>query len=246
MRLFTCLTAFALASTLLAPLGCSSASSGSGTPTGADPQADAGSAPANTGPGTQDAGNTSAPLTPTCGAPPAASHCKNEGSWVRGVVYFDPSHFAEGATPILRLSLRHGFVLVKGEEKIGGRLHAYKSIRVKDVSAGQVEFALDMCDLGTAMWTEENGTFHLVASLDENANNDLDDATSNEDAVTRGTPDPGELTKMIDVDVSCNAASPCVGLKLDCTDGAGCTTITPLKTCAKKAPGCGSDDAWCK
>jgi hypothetical protein len=244
MRLLPSPRILALATSLLASLGCSSASSGSGASPAPAPQADAG--PASTGPTANDAGEAGALPTPTCGAPPAASHCKNEGSWVRGVVYFDPSHFAQGATPMLRLSLRHGFVLVKGEEKIGGRLHAYKSIRVKDVSAGQVEFALDMCDLGTAMWSEENGSFHLVASLDENGNNDLDDATSNEDAVTRGTPDPGELTKMIDVDVSCNAPSPCVALQLDCVDGAACTTITPLKTCAKKTPGCASDDAWCK
>ena len=135
--------------------------------------------------------------------------------------------------------------MVKGEETIGGRLHAYASIPVKDPTTGDVPFALDMCDSGTSMWSEENGAFHLVLILDENDDNNLDKATSNDDAIVIGTPTKGELVKMVDVDVSCKAAPACVDVKLDCS-GASCLTFQPMKSCAKKLPGCGSDSSFCK
>lgn len=220
------LVAFAL----LALAGCSSSTGTS--PTDAGPTADA-------------AAESAADAGLVCDPPPKASKCGNEGSWIRGVVRFDPTRYAAGAKPILRLTLRHKFVLVPGEENIGGRLHMFQSIKLTDWSAGVVPFALDMCGMGTAMWSEENGTFNLIASIDENANNNLSLATSNEDAITIATIDPGELTKMVDVVVSCNAGSPCLDLKLDCTDGAKCTTITPMASCTKKTPGCPSDDTFC-
>ncbi|HSO37557.1 MAG TPA: hypothetical protein VLT33_33760, partial [Labilithrix sp.] len=93
--------------------------------------------------------------------------------------------------------------------------------------------------------SEENGAFHLVLILDENGDNDLDNATSNEDAIVIGTPTKGELVKMVDVDVSCKGTSACLDVKVDCT-GASCLTFQPMKTCAKKLPGCGSDSSFCK
>ncbi len=220
------LVAFAL----VALAGCSSATGTS--PTDAGPTADA-------------AADSAADAGLVCDPPPRASKCGNEGSWIRGVVRFDPSHYAAGAKPILRLTLRHKFVLVAGEENIGGRLHMFQSTKLTDWSSGVVPFAIDMCGLGTAMWSEENGTFNLIASIDENANNNLALATTNEDAITIATIDPGELTKMVPVDVSCNAPSACLDIKLDCTDGSKCTTITPMASCTKKTPGCTSDDEFC-
>jgi hypothetical protein len=164
---------------------------------------------------------------------------------VRGIVKFDPSHFKAGSAPVMRVSLRHGFALVKGEETIGGRLHAYDSFPVTDIAKGELSFALDMCQLGTAMWSEENGSFNLVVIFDENGNNNLDNATSNQDAITIGTPDKGELVKLATVDVSCHAASACLAVTADCSDGATCTTIKPITTCTKKSPACKSDDAFC-
>ncbi len=182
----------------------------------------------------------------SCAPPPAASKCKKEGSWVRGVAYFDPAHFGAGAKPILRIALRHEFALVDGEDAIGGRLHTFKSIPIKDPSSGRVPFAFDMCATGTAMWSEENGAFNLILHLDENANNDLAKAMSNEQAITLATPDKGELVKRTSLELSCHAPSPCVDVTLDCSDGASCTKISPIESCQAKTPGCPSDDAFCR
>ena len=115
-----------------------------------------------------------------------------------------------------------------------------------DPSKGEVPFAIDMCDLGTSMWSEENGAFHLVLMLDETGANDLDKATSNEDAIVIGTAGKGELVKMVDVEVSCKGTSACLDVKVDCADGASCLTFQPVKSCAKKLPGCNSASAFCK
>ncbi|CAN5559452.1 hypothetical protein BH09MYX1_BH09MYX1_14340 [soil metagenome] len=224
---------FLAAPLLLALAGCSSSSP-------ATPAPDAG---LGNDAATGDAASDSSALV--CDPPPKASKCGIEGSWIRGVVHFDPTHYAAGAKPILRLTLRHKFVLVDGEENVGGRLHVFSSTKITDWSTGTLPFALDMCSLGTAMWSEENGTFNLIASIDENANNNLALATSNETAVEIAKIDPGELTKMVDVDVSCNAPPSCLDIKLDCSDGTKCTTITPMVSCAKRAPGCTSDDEFC-
>lgn len=221
--------------------GCSSSSSSVADP-GAKPAPDAGD------PGQGDAGATAeedAAPADKCGAAPKKSYCDSESSWVRGIAHFDPSHFKPGSKPVLRVILRHGFVLVKGEETIGGRLHSYTSVPVTDPSKGEIPFAVDMCGLGTAMWSEENGTFHLVLIMDEDGNNDLDDATSNENAVVVGTPGATELAKMVDVDVSCHAPSPCLDVNIDCK-GVACTTITPLESCKKKTPRCESDSVFCR
>ena len=180
-----------------------------------------------------------------CAAVPKPSKCATDGAWIRGIAHFDPKHFT-GASPALRVVLRHSFTLVAGEEAIGGRLHTFASFPVADPSTGEAPFALDMCRLGTGMFSEENGPFHLVLILDENANNDLNAARSNEDAIAMGTPDKGELVKMTTLDVSCHAASACVDVTLDCTDGSACTTFTPMTSCTKKTPGCKSADSFCK
>ena len=156
------------------------------------------------------------------------------------------AHFA-GKTekPVLRLVLRHAFTLMKGEEEIGGRLHAFKSIPVDAPESGEVPFAIDMCELGTAMWSEENGGFHLVMILDEDGNNDIEEATSAAEATAKSVAGPNELVKMVDVDVSCHAATACLDVTIDCT-GEACTKITPMESCAAKTPGCKSDDTFCK
>ena len=209
-----------------------------------------------TGETAADAPDAATPTEPVDAAPQpdaASSACApaptnglcGDSAFVRGVAHFDPSHFKAGATPILRVVLRHSFIEVPGEEKIGGRLHMYTSIPITDVAAGQVPFAIDMCGFGTSMWSEENGTFHLVLIYDENGDNDLDNASSNEDALAIGTPTMGELAGMTDVDVSCNAASACLDITTTCSAGASCLTFEPIKSCAKKTPGCKSDSVFC-
>ncbi len=188
-------------------------------------------------------GAASADAAPTCVAP-KKSGCGLDGSWVTGVAHFDPAKVKNKSSAKLRVALRHGFSLIAGEEKIGGRLHAYGSFKI-DVAKGEVPFSVDMCDLGTAMWSEENGPFHLVLFIDENGNNDLDTATTNEDAIVIGTPDITELQKRIDVTVSCHAGAQCLDVNVDCTGGT-CLKITPITDCKKKTPGCKSADAFCK
>lgn len=240
MSFRTSTAAFTLACALLA---CSSGNEAA-QPGAKDPAASGGTVDPGSG-GASGAEPEDAAAPDACGPAPSKSACKNEASWVRGIAHFDPSKIKAGAKPVLRVVLRHGFTLVKGEEAIGGRLHAWASFPVDDPSKGELPFSIDMCGLGTAMWSEENGTFHLVLILDEDGNNDLDEATSNENAITIGTPGANEQAKMVDVDVSCHAASACLDVTLDCT-GPSCTTITPMTSCKKKTPGCESDSVFCK
>jgi hypothetical protein len=236
------LTSVALVGLALVSAGCSSSSEAAPAPAPADVP-DAAVTAADAGGPAPDAGSPDA-ATSLCAAPPKKSTC-GDSAWVRGVAHFDPSHFAAGAKPILRVALRHEFALIRGEETIGGRLHGYLSVPITDVSKGEIAFAIDMCDFGTSMWSEENGMFHLVLILDENGDNDLDKATSNDTAIVIGTPTPGELTSMTEVDVSCKAPSACVDVKVECT-GTSCLTFTPIKSCSKKLPGCNSDSAFCQ
>jgi hypothetical protein len=185
------------------------------------------------------------PAADKCVAAPKKSRCKNESSWIRGVAHFDPSHFKAGAKPVLRVVLRHSFALMREEATIGGRLHAFTSVPIADPSKGEVPFAIDMCSSGAAMWSEENGGFHVVLILDEDGNNDLDDATDEETAMIAAMPGPKELVKLVDVDVSCKAPSPCLDVKIDCT-GSSCTTIQPMTSCKKKATSCESDSSFCR
>lgn len=226
------LSALPLAMFLLS--GCSSQGSTS-TDTSATNPAD--------GDGGSDAGSVVADAAPACAAP-KKSGCGLEGSWITGVAHFDPAKVKNATTSRLRVALRHGFSLIAGEEKVGGRLHAYSSFKV-DVAKGEVAFSVDMCDLGTAMWSEENGAFHLVLFIDENGNNDLDTASSNEDAIVIATPDSTEIQAMVDVTVSCHTGAQCLDVKLDCT-GPSCLTIAPIKDCKKTTPGCKSADSFCK
>ncbi len=227
--------------------GCSSSATPASTGTAPSGQSgeDAGTSTSEV-PASTDAGQDPHAAKPgTCRPISTPSQCKNDGAWVRGVVHFDGSRFKDGSVkPVLRVTLRHQFTLVKGEENVGGRLHAYKTFPITNPAAGRYEFSLDMCQFGTAMWSEENGAFNLIAHLDENDNNDLDTAKTNDQAVKVATPDTDELVKMVTVDVSCNAASPCLDMTLDCT-GAECLKIEPMASCKKKTPGCKSDDSFC-
>lgn len=203
---------------------------------------------AGTGSGnaTDDAGADGAANVPDrCESPPRRSKCANEASWVRGIAHFDPSHFGADAKPVLRMILRHAFVLYPGEDKIGGRLHSFDGIPILEPEKGEIQFAVDMCGLGTAMWSEENSTFHLVLIIDENGNNNIGNALTGDEAIQMATPDEGELVKMVDVDVSCHGASPCLDVNIDCV-GPACTVIEPIKSCRKKDPGCDSDSTFCQ
>src|SRR6185295_4940320 len=86
-----------------------------------------------------------------CPMIPAASKSGNDGAWVRGVAHFDPSRFTAGSKPVLRVVLRHSFALVKGEEKIGGRLHGWTNVPIDDPTSGSVPFTIDMAENHT-MW----------------------------------------------------------------------------------------------
>lgn len=225
MHRWVCLSfaAFALACSSQAPSGTDAAAADTGVLPDAGMEASA-----------DDAG-----VPDKCMPATGASKCMNESSIVRGIATFDPSHFQPNAKPVLRIALRHGFIVDQGEEKFGGRLHAYLNKAIPDLSSGQVAFQIDMCAFGTAMWSEENDKFNLIVHVDENGNNDLLKSGS-------PTPDPGELVKLTKVEVSCNAPSPCAEVKLDCMAGEPCTTIQPITTCAKKTPGCTSESVFCQ
>jgi hypothetical protein len=177
-----------------------------------------------------------------------ASRCKGgeEGALVRGIARFDVSKRAPGtAAPTLTLFLRHAFVVAKTEARIGGRLHGFLRVKLtpEQLESGEVPFTIDMCGLGTAMWSEENGMFNLVAILDENNLHDLENSA---DPNKAQIPQEGELMKMTEVEVSCHKPSPCVGVRLDCVDGQACTTITPITSLMCSPNACTSDSSFCK
>jgi len=203
---------------------CSSAPTAASTPA-----ADAGS----------DALADAAANVQCAAAAPSKCTVPNQGSVVRGVVTFDPSHFAAGAKVSLSIALNHQFILFKNEKLSGGHPHAFAYLKDVDVSNGAVPFSIDLCELGVAMWSEENCGFNLVAILDETGDNDPNGAGSR-------TPAKGELAGMIPLDISCHASSPCVEIKAACADGYSCVTYEPPATCACKTNGCPSDDQICQ
>jgi hypothetical protein len=178
----------------------------------------------------------------TC-APPPPSMCKtpNEGSVIRGVARFDPSVVPEGATANLALFLHHRIVVRSAETKIGGHPHAYKYLKNVDTSAGAVPFSIDLCQLGTAMWSEENCGFNLVVMLDLNGTNNPAKGMSSM------TPEAGEVVAIVPLDISCHTKSPCLDVELKCKDGEACTTFVPteMSACKCAASTCPSDDKLC-
>lgn len=186
-----------------------------------------------------DAGSDVAPTAQCAAAAPSKCAVPNQGSVVRGRVTFDSSHFAAGAKVSLSIALNHQFALFKNEKLSGGHPHGTVYLKDVDVSSGAVPFSIDLCELGVAMWSEENCGFNLVAILDETGDNDPNRAASR-------TPAKGELAGMIPLDISCHAPSPCVEIKAQCADGYSCLTYDPPATCACKMNGCASDDQICK
>jgi len=162
---------------------------------------------------TPDAAADVAVQTLSCVTPVPASKCGTpaESSVIRGVVSFDPTHYSEGQNVNLALYLYHQWTMSASEATLGGHPHAYKYIKGVDVSSGQVAFDIDLCELGVAMYSEENCGFNLVAMLDENNDNDP----------ARGsyalTPTAGELVKLTPLDVSCHGDSQCLAITADCS-----------------------------
>lgn len=192
----------------------------------------------------KDAGARKDASAYTCDPPPN-SKCKesNPGSVVRGVIRFDPGRIGDVTKSGVALFLRHPWTLRKGENTIGGRLHANVYLKDQDLTTGSIPFTIDMCEYGTAMWSEENGDFNLVAILDYNGDNNIDTTTLGE--IPAQTPTMGELTGMTQVRVSCHADSPCVTIQADCDKGAECTTFTPFTKVKCDPNTCPSDDSFC-
>lgn len=127
------------------------------------------------------------------------------------------------------------------EARLGGHPHAYKYLRRVDTTAGAVPFSIDLCQLGTAMYSEENRGFNLVVMLDLDGSNDPNKGSA------AMTPQVGEAIAMKPIDISCRTASPCLDLELKCTDGEACTTFTPtlLAECKCGTSSCPTDDKLC-
>jgi hypothetical protein len=181
--------------------------------------------------------------TLACTTPIPTSKCATptDSSVILGVVSVDATHFSAGQNVNLALYLYHQWTMSPSEATIGGHPHAYKYIKGVDVSSGQVAFDLDLCELGVAMYSEENCGFNLVVMLDENADNDP----------VRGnyalTPTMGELVKLTPLDVSCHGDSQCLSIAADCTDGIHCTTFKPItmSSCVCASDKCPSESVVC-
>jgi hypothetical protein len=132
----------------------------------------------------------------TCGAG-APSKCRpaNAASVIRGVAHFDPAKFAGGpdggdAVPRLAIFLAHRQYALIPEHALGGHPHADEIMENIDVTKGEIRFAIDLCEHGVAMWTEDNCDFNLILILDKNGNKGPDLTSINM------VPDKGELSKM--------------------------------------------------
>jgi hypothetical protein len=178
-----------------------------------------------------------------CVTPVPTSKCTSPtpSSVIRGVVTFDPTHFSDGQNVNLALYLYHQWTMAPNEATIGGHPHAYKYIKGVDVTTGQLAFDIDLCELGVAMYSEENCGFNLVVMLDENNDND---PARGEYALT---PTKGELVKLTPLDVSCHGDSQCLQITADCTDGTKCTTFTPItmESCVCASNKCPSESVVC-
>jgi hypothetical protein len=195
-----------------------------------------------------DAGaEASTMIADKCGTvPPSKCMPANGASIIRGIAHFDPAKLASGGpdaggvSPQLSIFLAHREYAQKPEWAQGGHPHAYKIMQNLDLTKGEIPFAIDMCELGTAMWSEDNCDFNLILVLDKNGNNVADAFSINQ------VPDQGELSKMTVVQLSCRGTSACMDINLDCVDGQPCVNYDSPGTCACAAETCNSDSVTCK
>lgn len=155
------------------------------------------------------------------------------GSWIRGQVVLSDELLASlpDTTGDLQIILTHSNL---GGAEGGGFLHTATTVPNVDLADGPVDFAFDMC-AGGEMFSEENCAYNLIAILDQNGNNGPSDYV----------PDEGEAAfRLPDVWLSCDSASPCLTLELDCTDGADCVAYEDPGNCACDG-GCNSNIVTC-
>jgi hypothetical protein len=181
--------------------------------------------------------------TLSCATAPA-SKCSPAapGSVVRGALTFDASHFSAGQNVNLAIFLFHQWTVDSSEAVTGGHPHAYKYVKNVDVSTGQLTFDIDLCELGPAMYSEENCGFNLVVMLDDTQKNNPDVYGPN-----AFLPRQGELVKLTQLNVSCMGDSQCLTISADCTAGQACTTYTPItmSSCVCSTQHCPSTSVVC-
>jgi hypothetical protein len=140
--------------------------------------------------------------------PTIASVCDNDASLVVGNATVAAGLPTNG-TLIVQLS--H----TAYEGSVGGGFHTAMTPFAADLSGTGETFQVDMCG-GGAMWSEDNGTFHLTAFLD------LDGDAVPGDGFMTALPEPGEPAGEATVTFSCDGTPTCQNLVLDCMDGPGC------------------------
>jgi hypothetical protein len=188
-----------------------------------------GSAPADTDPGPGDT-DPADDYVPEC-APPDASTCREQGSLLRGTVRL-PAGFDGPARGDLMVAVTHYRL---GDGDYGGVPHYGAVIEDVDLSEGPVEWTFDMC-LGGAMWSEENCEYNLVAVLDGGGDNDPYNVL----------PETGEPSHRQVLAISCEDASPCLDVVLDCVDGPSCVQFSDPGACECAATSCNSDYTTCQ
>jgi hypothetical protein len=185
-----------------------------------------------------------APTTDACGTIPADSDSmcttKSASSIVRGVVTFDPPSLAGKTNVTLRVFMNHQFIVKADEAQEGGHPHAWVSVPNVDVTKGSVDFAIDLCEFGTAMYSEEDCGFNIVTLFDTDGSHDPDKY-----GIPALIPKVGDLVKMTPVNVSCHQPSQCLAVTADCTAGSTCVTYTGLTSCKCTTPSCPSDSVIC-
>jgi hypothetical protein len=193
---------------------------------------DAAPAVVDAAPAAVDAAPAAVDAAPVVCGPPTSSACGNPASVVRGSIRLLPGVAPAATAGQLVIALTH---YREGDGAKGGVPHASVTIPGVDLAKGPVPFQLDMCT-DSAMWSEDNCEYNLVAILDTNTNNDL----------LHLGPDPGEAaTRIGGILLSCRGTSPCLDVVLDCTAGSSCTSFVDPSVCRCAMNGCMSDYAEC-
>ncbi len=146
-----------------------------------------------------------------CPDPAAASVCGNDASIAMGYATGAGGGPTEGT---LVVAVTH--TAYSGAS--GGGYHWHETIPGADISGSGALYEIDMC-LGAEMWSEDNGSFHLLVFLDTNGNAGGGYGVP--------LPDAGEPAGEMTLSFSCNAAGPmCNNIQLDCLDGPDCFSFS--------------------
>jgi hypothetical protein len=168
---------------------------------------------------------------PVCGEPAIESICGNDASIVMGMARAgDGIEETQGQLVVV---LNHYRL---GDGIAGGVAHSGAVVPDSDIAGAGAAFEFDMCD-ASAMWTEDNCEYNLIAFLD--LDGDVPPGV-------QALPEVGEPAGRLVISLSCTHDGPmCIDIVLDCLDGPSCGAFTDPPGCQCSPQTCNSDAIIC-